>query len=169
MRPSDVILVENFDSGLIVFERAAALHQAGLAARVLVATEISRNSESANLVSQGMVELLARVAHLQKPEILPIRLFEPISLNVAYQIRDFLTKEHLRSVLVVANGFRSKRSALVYHAVLDSAGIHVSCIPVFGQGTLETWADTWHGIDNVIMQFLKLQYYRFYVLRTRLT
>src|SRR5215510_3920137 len=162
MSPSDVILVENFDPAYLVFERAAALQEAGFAARVLVPTQASRDPERANLVSQGIAELMARLARLQNPTILPIRIFEPVSLNAAYQIRDFLTKEHLRSIIVVTDGFRSKRSVLVYHAVLDPAGIKVGCMPVFGQKTLKNWTETWHGIEGVTEQFLKLQYYRFY-------
>ena len=104
---------------------------------------------------------------MPEPEFIPIQEIEPISLNAAYQIRDFLTKVHLRSVIVVTDGFRSKRSALVYHAVLDPAGINVSCIPVFGQRTPKNWTETWHGIQEVAKQLLKLQYYRFYVLWAR--
>jgi hypothetical protein len=167
--PSDVILVENFDPYYLIFERAATLHKAGLAARVLVPTDASRDSERANSVSQGIAELMARVARLQNVEILPIRIREPVSLNAAYQIRDFLTKEHLRSVIVVTDGFRSKRSALVYHAVLEPAGIKVGCMPVFGGNTPKNWTVTWHGIEDVTEQFLKLQYYRFYVLWARST
>src|SRR5262249_14700400 len=85
----------------------------------------------------------------------------PISLNVAYQIRDFLTAEHLRSIIVVTSGFRSQRSSLVYHAVLDPVGIKVSCAPVFGQKTPANWTKTWHGIQDVAEQLLKLQYYPF--------
>jgi hypothetical protein len=170
MRPSDVILVEDFAvADYRVFERAAALHQAGLAARVLLPTEASREPESAHTVSQSIAELKARMARLQHPEILPIWTREPITLNAAYQIRDFLTKEHLQSVLVVTEGFRSQRAALIYHAVLDPAGIQVGCIPVFGQTTPKNWTKTWHGIEEVTRQFLKLQYYRFYVLWTRST
>jgi uncharacterized SAM-binding protein YcdF (DUF218 family) len=165
--PSDAILVENFDPHYLVLERAAALHKAGFAARVLVPTDASSDSERANPVSQGIAELMARMARLQNVEILPIRIHEPVSLNAAYQIRDFLTKEHLRSVIVVTDGFRSKRSALVYHAVLDPAGITVGCMPVFGQRTPQNWPMTWHGIEEVAEQFLKLQYYRFYVLWAR--
>jgi len=40
-------------------------------------------------VSQGIAELMSQVARLQEPEILPIRVIEPISLNAAYQIRTF--------------------------------------------------------------------------------
>jgi hypothetical protein len=164
MSPSDVILVENFDPHYLVFERAAALHKAGFAARVLVPTQTSRDPERADLVSQGIAELMARVARLQDPTILPIRIREPVSLNAAYQVRDFLIKEHLRSVIVVTDGFRSKRSALVYHAVLDPAGIKVGCMPVFGERTPRNWTKMWHGIEEVTEQFLKLQYYRFHVL-----
>lgn len=165
--PSDVILVENFDPHYLVFERAAALHKAGLAASVLVPTDASRDSENADLVSQGITELMIRTAQLQNPELLPIQISEPISLNAASQIRDFLTTEHLRSVIIVTDGFRSKRSSLIYHAVLGPAGIKVGCVPVFGQTTPQNWTKTWHGIQDVTEQFLKLQYYRFYVLWTR--
>jgi hypothetical protein len=166
--PSDVILVENFDPHYLVFERAAALHKAGLAARVLVPTDASRDPAKANPVSQGITELMARVARLQDPELLPIQISEPVSLNAAYQIRDFLTTEHLRSVIVVTDGFRSKRSSLIYHAVLEPAGIKAGCVPVFGQNTPKNWPKTWHGIQDVTEQFFKLQYYCFYVLWTRL-
>jgi len=165
--PSDVILVENFDPDYLVFERAAALQKAGFAARVLVPTPASHDPEKANPVSQGIVELMSQMAQLQNPTILPIRILEPVSLNTAYQIRDFLTKEHLRSVIVVTRGFRSKRTSLVYHAVLDRADVKVSCMPVFGQRTPKNWTMTWHGIEEVTEQFLKLQFYRFYVLWNR--
>jgi hypothetical protein len=67
----------------------------------------------------------------------------------------------------VTDGFRSQRSLLVYHAVLAPASIKVGCMPVFGQKTPKNWAKTWHGIQDVTEQFLKLAYYRFYVLWTR--
>jgi hypothetical protein len=111
---------------------------------------------------------MARVARMPEPEILPIQIIEPISLHAAYQIRDFLTATPLRSAIVVTPGFRSQRSSLVYQAVLAPAGITVYCVPVFGQKTPANWTETWHGIQEVAAQFLKLQYYRFYVLPTRL-
>jgi len=163
--PSDAILVENFDAYYLAFERAAALHNAGVATRVLVPAPIWRDPARPSLVSQGIAEVMARVARLQDMELIPIQEIEPISLNVAYQIRDFLTAEHLRSIIVVTSGFRSQRSSLVYHAVLDPVGIKVSCAPVFGQKTPANWTNTWHGIQDVAEQFLKLQYYRLYVLR----
>ena len=92
--PSDVILVENFDPAYLLFERAAALQHAGLAARVLVPTQASsRDPEVTNAVSKGIAELMARLARVQDVEIMPIREIEPISLGAAYQIRDFLRQQ----------------------------------------------------------------------------
>jgi hypothetical protein len=91
-----------------------------------------------------------------------------VSLNAAYQVRDFLTKEHLRSVIVVTDGFRRQLSSLVYHVVLAPAGIKVGCVPVFRQNTPKNWTKTWHGMQDVTEQFFKLPYYRFYILWTRL-
>jgi hypothetical protein len=161
---ADVILVENFDPHYLVFERAAELLNAGRAERVLVPTNASPDPEKPNLVSAGIVELMAGVARLPAPEILPIRYEEPVSLNAAYQIRGFLQKEGAKSVIVVAPGFRSRRSLLVYASVFEEAGIEVSCSPVFGLHTPKNWTHTWHGIQDVVLQYAKLQYYRLYVL-----
>jgi hypothetical protein len=163
---SDVILVENFTPNYLLFERAAALYTAGLAPRILVPTPAAHDPASPNGVSRGFVEVMARVAGMPEPEILPIQITEPISLHAAYQIRDFLLTAHLQSVLVVTSGFRSQRASLIYQAVLAPAGIRVYCVPVFGKRTPANWTDTWHGIQEVAEQFLKLQYYRFYVLLT---
>jgi hypothetical protein len=165
---SDVIMVENFTPNYLLFERAAALHTAGFAPRILVPTPAAHDPMSPNSVSRGFVEVMARVARMPEPEILPIQITEPISLHAAYQIRDFLTTAHLRSVIVVTSGFRSQRASLIYQAVLDPAGIRVYCVPVFGQKTPANWSKTWHGMLEVAEQFLKLQYYRFYVLLTYL-
>jgi hypothetical protein len=48
--------------------------------------------------------------------------------------------------------------------VLGDHGMRVGCDPVFGETHPENWTHTWHGIQSVGEQFLKLQYYRFYVL-----
>jgi len=162
--PADIILVENVDPDYLLFERAAALRRAGLASRVLIPVQVSHESERGNSVSIGIAELMAHVAQIQAPEIMPIRASEPISLNAAYQIRDFLIKEHLTAIIVITPGFRSRRSSLIYQAVLARAGITVHCVPVFVGARLKDWTESWHGIQEVTNQFFKLQFYRFYVL-----
>jgi hypothetical protein len=108
---------------------------------------------------------MAKIARLSGVEGIPIQVIEPISLNAAYQIRDFLTKNNIHSIVVVAPGFRSRRSALVYSSVLNAAKISVSCVPVFGTHKPENWDKSTHGMQAVVEQFLKLQYYRIAVLR----
>jgi hypothetical protein len=162
--PADAILIENFDPDYLLFERAEALYKAGLASKVFVPTGASADGTE-SMVSAGIVQVMSRVAWLQKLETIPVREIEPISLNAAYQILAVLQKQHVRSVLVVAPGFRSERSALVYTSVLGRSGIGVSCVPVFGTKTPATWTATWHGIQEIAEQFIKLQYYRWYVLR----
>jgi len=160
----DAILVDNFESNYLLFERAAALRAGGVGPRVWVPTDMSRDSDEPNLVSKEIVEVMARVAQLHQPELIAIRPIEPISFNAAYQIRAVLQKEKVRTVVVVTPAFRSRRSSFIYSAVFGEVGISTRCVPVFGQLTPDTWSETWHGILQVAEQHLKLQYYRFYVL-----
>jgi hypothetical protein len=57
VRRSDVILIENFDPTYLLFERATALQEAGLSAKVLVATKAARDGPTAaDPVSLGIAE-----------------------------------------------------------------------------------------------------------------
>jgi hypothetical protein len=162
--PSDALLLENFDPEYLVFERAETLRRAGVAPRILVPLSAS-DGETPSTVESGLAELMAKVAHLPEIEGIPIQLKEPISLNAAYQIRAFLTQKNIRSVIVVAPGFRSRRSELIYRTTLNPTHISVGCVPVFGKTTPQNWSETTHGIQGVVEQFLKLQYYNLYKLR----
>jgi hypothetical protein len=163
-RPGDALLLENFDTDYWVFDSAAAFQKSGLGSRAFVPTLAGRDPSMPNRVSIEFVEVMARLSGLDKFEAIPIREIEPISLNAATQVRDFLKGKQITSVLIVAPGYRSRRSDLVYRAVLEPAGITVRCSPVFQPQDLTDWASTWHGIQDVLLQFLKLQYYRFWVL-----
>lgn len=162
---SDAILIENFDPDYLLFERAAAIEKAGLASRVLVPGEASSDPDVPNPVSIGFVEVMARTAHLRHVTFIPVREREPIAFGVAYQVRSFLVKNGIRSVILISPGFRSRRSALLNKAVLGEEAVTVNCVPVFSQAvTPATWTRTWHGLQVVSEQFAKLQYYRFYVM-----
>jgi hypothetical protein len=165
----DLILVENFDPNYRLFEQAAILQGTGLASRVLVPVQaLGRESDLTNPVSRGIAELMAGFARVQNPEILPIQEIEPYTLNAAYQIRHLLVKEQLRSVLFIVPALRSRRSSLIYRAVFGAAGIQTHCLPVFDDHTPANWTTTWHGIQVVAEQSIKLQYYRLYLLRAYL-
>jgi hypothetical protein len=113
-----------------------------------------------------MVELMSRVARLQNPEIIRVRNEEPITFNTVVDIRAYLLAHHVRSILVVTAGFRSERESLIYDRLLTPAGIHFAMVPVFGRTDVRTWRRSWHGIQDVTLEFGKLWYYRLIVLPT---
>jgi len=164
--PSDALLLENFDSDYLVFERAEALRRAAVAPRALVPMIGVREEDLSNSYQLVFAKAMARMARL--PDIEPVAVpnrDEPISLNAARQIRDVLVSKNVKSIIVVTPGFRSRRSFLVYDSVLRPAGIRVGCAPVLGTKRKENWTVTWHGIQDVTEQFVKLQYYQLWVLR----
>jgi hypothetical protein len=79
-------------------------------------------------------------------------------------VRRFLERERIRAIIVVTPVLRSRRSQLVYDATLARAGIAVRYQPVRGTVEVEAWTRSWHGVQDVLEQWLKLQYYRVYVL-----
>jgi hypothetical protein len=168
LAPSDAILVENFDPDYLLFERARNLRRAGLAARVLVPIRTDPGTQEPNDVALGIAEVMATISKVGSIELVPIREVEPISLNAARDVGRFLEREHIDSVIVVTPLFRSRRSALVYEATLGRAGVSMRCQPVSGSRSVSNWTSSWHGIQQVVEQWLKLQYYRLYVLPFRL-
>jgi hypothetical protein len=166
--PSDAILIENFDPDYLLFERARELRRSGVAVRVLVPARIDLDTLEPNAVAVGTAQVMATISRIGTIEIVPVREVEPISLNAANDVRRFLEREHIRSVIVVAPLFRSRRSDLVYGATLGRAGVTVRCEPVLGPHDVDSWTRSWHGIQDVVQQWIKLQYYRLYVLPFRL-
>jgi len=162
--PSDAVLIENFDPGYQLFEQARLLREKGLASRVLVPVATEVDSPQPQPVALATTEMLARLARLGAFEVVPIREVEPISLHAGIDVRRFLEREGLKSVLVVTPLFRSRRSALVYGATLGP-GVTVRCAPTTeGTRSVTTWTRTWHGVQEVTEQWIKLQYYRLWVL-----
>ena len=161
---SQAILIENFDPDYLLFERTKQLVEEGYATRVLVNAQEGHVPGRAFSVSEGFVEVMARVAQLPVPEIIAVKEIEPISLNAALQVRDYLQKRSIQSIIVVTSGFRSRRSYLIWDSVLRPAGIKVFCVPVFGGRTTANWHKSWHGWQEVTSEFLKLVYYRLYAL-----
>jgi hypothetical protein len=164
--PSDAMLLENFDPNFLVFERAAELEKAGLSRMAFVPVEASE-PPALNPVSMGIADVMVRQARLRSWRAIPILQTEPITLNAAVQIRPRLAAEKVTSVMILTPLFRSQRSLLVYRATFGPHGIIVRCVPVSRGGSPASWTKSWHGVQQVLEEFIKLQYYRFYVLPFR--
>jgi hypothetical protein len=160
---SDALLLENFEPSYLVYVRAAALLQSGAAPDALVPVLAGTDPETPRILTRKVSEMMAQMAGLERMTVVPIVEKEPITLNAAYQIRKALQARQVKSVTIVSPDFRSRRSFVVYNSVFAPAGIRVGCVPVFGRTTPDNWTRTWHGMQAVGLQFLKLQFYRFYV------
>ncbi|MFH1965981.1 MAG: hypothetical protein ABIJ42_10640 [Acidobacteriota bacterium] len=162
---SDAVIIENFDPNYLLFEETAKLVKAGQASRVFVPVSINGSGTGPNRVSQGFVEVMSRLSRIGSGyELIPVAEIEPIRLNAAQQIKNHLQDKGVQSIIVVSPGFSSKRSFLVYQSVFESTDIEVRCLPVFGDRNPANWSDTWHGVQEVFLEFGKLWYYKIVVL-----
>jgi hypothetical protein len=161
---SDAILVETFDTDYLLFQRARELRRAGFAPRVLVPVGTDSGTMNPNAVSLGIAEVMARVSQIGQIDIVPVRQVEPITINAIRDVLSFLEREQIHSVIVVTPLFRSRRSALIYGATLERSGVTVYYQPVQGSRGIDTWTRRWHGVQEVMEQWLKLQFYRLYVI-----
>jgi hypothetical protein len=161
---SDLLLIENFNAEYILFERAERLRRAGMGQRIVVPVQRGRNSQEHELVPRRIAEVMCEVARIPEAELVPVSLEEPISIGVARQLAAKFQAEGVGSIIVITAGFRSRRTYRIYDSVMSPIGIRIHCSPVFGTVRSENWTDTWHGIQKVAEQFVKLQYYRLAVL-----
>src|SRR4029453_13109286 len=99
-------------------------------------------------------------ADLSRCVAFPALVSEPISLALAQRAADELRSTNVRSILLVSDGFRSRRVVIVYSEVLRPFGIEVHCQPVFASRSTSDWYQSLHGIQEVGLQFGKLLYYR---------
>ena len=89
---------------------------------------------------------------------------EPISLNLAKRCAEELRARGIHSVILVTEGFRSRRAAEIYLPILKPLGITVSIQPVFGRHTPDNWYRSRQGFEEIGLQFIKLWYYRMAVI-----
>ena len=152
------ILLDNFVNDYGLFRRGAELQRLRPASRVVVPFTFP-DEENAEVAAHEVANVFARLAGLSQWDLIPVEQKRaPISLNAAYRVREFLLKEHITSVTLVSPGFRSRRAEMIYQSVLSESGVTTECFPVFGAATPQTWTSTWHGIQYVGLQFMKLQY-----------
>ena len=159
---SEIILIENLEDDYLPFERAAKLRQAGFGRRIIVPVPSKTGPEEC--VALRIAEVMCEVAGITDPELVTVTLQEPYSIGMARQLAIKLHSEKVRSVIVTTSGFRSRRTYLIYNSVLSPLGIHLSCSPVFDETRPHNWTRTWHGVQGVVEQLLKLNYYRWVVL-----
>lgn len=97
----DLILIDNLDSNYLLLEKAAELKEKVVGEKVLIPVSASaRNCEKPNLVTHEIAKIMIRVAGIETAEIIPIKQEEPITLNAARQVGDFLKGTNVKTILV---------------------------------------------------------------------
>ena len=161
---SDAVIIENFDPDYLLFEETAKLVRADQVGRVFVPVKFNRRRTAPDDFSQGVVEVMCRISRIFEYEMIPTDGGEPIRFNTAIQIKNYLQNEEISSIIVVSSGFSSRRAFLVYQEVFSPIDVKVYCLPVFSVRNPSNWTESWHGIQEVFLEFGKLWYYRLWVL-----
>jgi hypothetical protein len=159
---ADALVLDNLDASYPIFKRAGDIQRDGKIKRVFIATVLGGPDN----VDAHVVELMAQMSGLSDWQTVEVHETEPIALNAAMRVQQVLAREGVRSIALVTPGFRSERSALVYRSVLNTS-VDVRCVPVVEAHSIATWTTKWHSIQEVVLQLLKLEYYRLYVLPRR--
>ena len=156
----DLILIDNLDRNFQLFEKAGDLQNHGIGKAVLIPVSTFRqNPEQIDPVEQGIAEVMSREANLHSAEFLRIGSKEPITLNAARTVADHLKGTNVRTVSILTSGFKSRRLHLIFSKVFGEMGVVTYCLPVWGGHRPENWANSWHGIQEVVLQLGKLGYY----------
>ena len=134
---SDIILIVDFDFDYLLFEAAAELQSKDFAPRVLVTGWTRGNRPSPDAWVRQIIHVISSAARVQNLEIIGVREIEPITFNVAKQVGDALRSEDVRSMIVVSQAFRSKRTSDIYRKVFEPLGVQIYCSPVFGMSRPE--------------------------------
>ncbi len=165
----DLILVDNLVSDDRLFKKAGELLKGDGVKMVLVPVRCSnRDPDEPDRMAGEITRIMIRDARLPSCRLLPFRQAEPFTLHVARRVGRFIgSQRDIHSVLIVTEGFRSKRTRLVYGRVLGKFGVSVCTYPVWGSRGPESWAKTWHGRQEVLLQYLKLFYYEFLLFHLR--
>ena len=161
---SDAILIDNVEINYLLFERAQRLESQGLSTLVLVPVFRAGSSNQPGPVELGFVNVVCDLLRLNNCTTFAAPQREPISLNLAKRCAEELRARRIHSVILVTEGFRSRRAAEIYLNILKPLGITVYIQPVFGHRTPENWFRSPNGSQEVVLQFAKLWYYKLAVL-----
>ncbi len=83
----------------------------------------------------------------------------PITLSEARFVVNELSKDNLRSALLLSKGFHTRRSFGVYNQEGERVGLHIIPYSYFTDYEGDTWWHSTQGISDFVEQSLKFAYY----------
>ena len=83
----------------------------------------------------------------------------PITLTEAKVVLDILSKDNIKSALLLSSGFHTRRSYLIYQHIAEPLKIRIFPCAYFDEGDLKQHLDQEQGTRELVLEFLKLGYY----------
>ena len=84
----------------------------------------------------------------------------PRTFNEAAAVLEALSKEGVRNAFLLAHGFHTRRSFLVYQHIGQPLGIKIIPVAYFNDYQLEDWWAHREGIEDFVSELFKLLYYQ---------
>ena len=94
-------------------------------------------------------------------KVIPVPGDHPITLTEASVVLSHLSKEEIRSVILLTEGFHTRRSYWAYKQVGAPMGVEVVPYPYFINYKVESWWEEEKGVRNFFGEAVKFIYYIF--------
>lgn len=98
-------------------------------------------------------------------ESVPIQVIDPVTLNSARQVAEYCRAHRVARVIIVPSRYHSRRSTLSYERYMTPLGIAMLSRPPEGRLRPDNWWRTKDGMLVVTQEYVKLLYYRAFVLQ----
>jgi len=95
---------------------------------------------------------------------IPITPKDPITLNLAYQVTDFVKAKNYKRILILSESPHSQRTKLAFKKAFNNSGIEVTTLPVELGITKFNWWKSDIGLSTTFSETIKLIYYRLFIL-----
>jgi hypothetical protein len=95
---------------------------------------------------------------------IPITPKDPITLNLVYQVADFVKAKNYKRILILSESPHSQRTKLAFKKAFNNSGIEVTTLPVELGITKFNWWKSDIGLSTTFSETIKLIYYRLFIL-----
>ena len=114
------------------------------------------NEDYPNLVKKEMEALGLKERDFR---IIVANIHEPITLTEAREVAEAISKEDVKTAVLVSPGFHARRSYLVYQHVCSPFQIKIFPSACFNSYPLDHWWSQEYGLRDFTTELVKLTYY----------
>ena len=145
MKGMDLLSSGNVKRLMVVLHRIAPSHR-----------PFALNEDYPDLVKKEMEALGLKERDFK---IIVTHIHHPITLIEARGAVETISKEGVKSAILLSKGFHTRRSYLIYQHVCSPFQIKIFPSACFNSYQLDHWWSQERGLRDFVMEFLKLTYY----------